>query len=234
MLFITDSTFFFSDLHLDKCHLEDTTCMVNAFQKAIPNFSKGLPEWGIDVMDPMEFDKPVQFDMIGLSLHFSGGLLKGIRNIIINTIKWDRSKGTLYVEYRAPSYSLSGKYKAGGKVLVLPITGDGDMKIKIKNMGVKLMVFLDEYKKNNKTHVSIKKYNYDFKVYGNARYNLTNLFNGRKDLGDPVLKFINDSWEVVTKEFGRPMMDAVALKILKNVNRFLARAPMEDLSLSYQ
>ncbi|XP_045769815.1 circadian clock-controlled protein daywake-like isoform X2 [Maniola jurtina] len=222
------------DLNLDKCYLEDTTCMVNAFQKAIPNFSKGLPEWGIDVMDIMEFEEPVQFHMAGLSLNFSEGRLRGIRNIIINSVKWDRKNGTIYLEYHAPTYSLSGKYKADGQILILPIKGDGEMKINIKNMGVKLMMFIDEYKKNNKTHVSIKKYNFDFKVEGNARYNLTNLFNGKKELADAALSFMNDNWEVLTTEFGRPLMDAVAVKTFKNVNRFLARAPMEDLSLSYQ
>ncbi|CAH2229105.1 jg2549 [Pararge aegeria aegeria] len=222
------------DLHLDKCKLEDSACMIKAFQNAIPTFTNGIPELGVEVMDVMEFDDTVKFDIAGFSLSFANGRLKGLKNIVINTVKWDISNKTLYLEYTAPSFALSGKYVADGRILILPITGDGDMKLKIKNMNVKVLLSLDMNKKSNKTYASIKNYQFDFNVEGGARYNLTNLFNGNKKLSDAVLTFMNTNWKDITHEFGRPILDSAAKKIFKNVDRFLANAPLEDISLSYK
>ncbi|XP_052741062.1 circadian clock-controlled protein daywake isoform X2 [Bicyclus anynana] len=221
------------DLHLDKCRLEDSACMVNAFQKGVATFSKGLPEWGVAAMDVMEFDEPVQIDIAGLSLCFNDGRLKGLENIIIKNIEWDANNHTIYVEYNAPSLVLTGKYLADGQVLLLPIVGDGDMKVKLKNTDVNVLIFLDVYKRSDKTYVSIKNYKYDFNV-GLGRYNLTNLFNGDKELGNTVLKLMNDNWQQIALQFARPVMDTVANQIFRNVDRFLAYAPLEDISLSFK
>ncbi|CAH2229103.1 jg2548 [Pararge aegeria aegeria] len=222
------------DLHLDKCRLEDSACLIKAFQNAIPTFSKGLPEWGVDVMDVMEFDDDVKFDIAGFSLRFANGRLKGYRNIILNTVKWDTKNQTVYVDYTAPTFALSGTYAANGRIFSRPIIGDGDIKLQIKNIIVKILLFINTYKKNNKTYVCIKDYKYDFNVEGSARYNLTNLFNGNKELSDVALKFINTYSKEITHEFGRPLMDSVGSKVFRNVDRFLARAPLEDISYSYQ
>lgn len=61
--------------------------MVKAFQNAVPTFSKGLPDWGVEVLDPMELGDTVKFSIAGLSLDFKDGQLKGLGNIIINAIK---------------------------------------------------------------------------------------------------------------------------------------------------
>lgn len=51
--------------------------------------------------------------------------------------------------------------------------------------------------------------------------------------GTALLNVMNDNWEQVCKEFGKPLMDSVSKKILKNVNKFLSHSPLEEITLTY-
>lgn len=48
---------------------------------------------------------------------------------------------------------------------------------------------------------------------------------------ETTLKFINDNSKDLTLEFGKPVLDAVAKKTFKNIKKFLAKVPLEDISI---
>ena len=60
--------------------------MRDAFQAALPRFIKGIPEYGVEVMDEMIIDN-VQFELTGLQFMLNNGRLKGDKDIIIDRIK---------------------------------------------------------------------------------------------------------------------------------------------------
>lgn len=229
LLFLTDYTRS-SVLPVDKCKLEDSACMITAFQNAMPVFFSGLPEIGVEVLDVMELDY-VEFDLSGLKFTLSDGRLKGHKNATIDDVKWDTEKRRFDVIYHLDS-SIKGHYTAGGSILVLPITGDGQMKLKLKNMQIHFYIEYDvEKAEDGKDHIVLKKYDFDFDVRENAHFELSNLFNGNKELSKIIHSFLNENWKQVVTEFGRPIMDATAKKFFKNINIFFEKNSLEDIAI---
>ncbi|KAJ2950999.1 hypothetical protein O0L34_g5375 [Tuta absoluta] len=218
-----------SVISVENCKLTDASCMLPAFQAAMPVFCDGIPEVGIDVMDPMELED-IAFDLSGLKFSLKEGRLKGLRGSIIDKVKWDLKKKRLEIDYHFNG-TVKGHYTAGGRLLILPITGDGQMKLKTRNMAIQLYI---DYKlvtgKDGKEYVTPIKYDFTFDIIDGAHFNLTGLFNGNDELSNTMLTFLNENWKQVSVEFGRPMIDAAAKKIFKGVVAFFKTAPLEDLA----
>ncbi|XP_047990606.1 circadian clock-controlled protein daywake-like [Leguminivora glycinivorella] len=214
---------------VDKCNLEDSSCMTPAFQKAFPLFMAGLPEQGVEVLDVMNMDD-VAFDLSGLQFSLKEGKLKGLKTGVVDHVKWNLQKKTLAVSFHLDS-TIKGHYVASGRILILPITGDGQMKLKMKNILIKLLMHYEvEKDAQGKEHMVPTKYSFDFDVRDNAHFSLTNLFNGNKELSDAMLKFLNENWKQISIEFGRPLVDSASKKIFKNVKAFLQSVPIHDIA----
>lgn len=56
--------FMFSDPPLDKCQLTDSECLKASAQKVIVPFVEGIPEVGVEVLDPMNIES-IKFDLAG-------------------------------------------------------------------------------------------------------------------------------------------------------------------------
>ncbi|CAH0720081.1 unnamed protein product, partial [Brenthis ino] len=218
-----------SELGFKKCHLEDEECLLTSFRLALPRFVQGIPEYGVEVMDEMVIDN-VKFEITGLKLTLKDARLKGDKDIILDKTKFDTSKKTITVDYHVPLYILTGRYNTDGKILTLPVQGEGDIEIRLQNVVVRSKVNYDLLKKDDKTYIAVKQNSYEFTI-GDAHYNLTNLFRGNKELSETTLKFINDNSKDVTLEFGKPVLDVVSKKTFRNVKKFLAKAPLEDITI---
>lgn len=49
--------------------------------------------------------------------------------------------------------------------------------------------------------------------------------------GDIMLKLINDNSKELTIDFGKPILDLVAKKTFRNVRKFLAKSPLEEIAI---
>ncbi|CAH0587015.1 unnamed protein product [Chrysodeixis includens] len=214
-----------------KCKIEDKACLVSAFQKMVPLFMVGIPEGDIAVLDPMEMDD-LSFDLAGLQFSLKNGRLKGLKGSVIENVDWDTKKNILRVDFHMDAF-VKGHYTAGGRLLILPISGDGEIKMKLKHLQVKLYIHYDMVKDSEgKDHVKPKKYHFDFEVKEGANYQLSNLFNGNKELSETLLKFINENWNQVTNEFGRPVMNVAAKIIYKNVVKYFEKLPLQEITVA--
>nr|XP_032516367.1 protein takeout-like [Danaus plexippus plexippus] len=193
---------------------------------------KGVPTLDVEVMDVLKLDE-LNFNLTGLVFTLRDGRLKGSKDIIVDNIEWDTKKLQAVINYHVNYCELWGSYTASGKILLLPIYGHGDLNIQFRKLYVKVTLYYDVYKKNGKSFARVKRYTNDFDVRESIRYNMTNLFNGNNELGTALLNVMNDNWEQVCKEFGKPLMDSVSKKILKNVNKFLSHSPLEEITLTY-
>ncbi|KAJ0183538.1 hypothetical protein K1T71_001514 [Dendrolimus kikuchii] len=111
------------------CHAHDTACLKSSAQKAVPILAAGVPSLGIEKMDPMRLDR-VQASQAGLNMDFRNTVVKGLRNCEVLSLKRKTTKTDLEIKC---SVILQGDYKLDGKLLILPIEGNGKYKIKIRN-----------------------------------------------------------------------------------------------------
>ncbi|XP_026733517.1 circadian clock-controlled protein-like [Trichoplusia ni] len=213
-----------------KCKLEDVPCMTKLFQDITPVFMAGIPEAGIQVMDPMELEK-LSFELAGLQFTLSDGRLKGLKNATVDSVKWVEKKKSMTIDFHLDA-SVKGHYTADGKILILPITGDGQMKLRLKHLAIKAHIDYDVVKgSDDKDHIKLKKYKFEFDVKENGHYHLTNLFNGNKQLSETMLNFLNENWQQIALEFGRPLIDLAVSNVFKNMNKYYEKVALEDYAV---
>ncbi|XP_062531222.1 protein takeout isoform X2 [Bombyx mori] len=129
------------------------------------------------------------------------------------------------------SVYLKGKYKASGKLLILPITGDGDTTIKLKNLRIQMIYPFNLVKNSEgKDVIDLSSYRYSYDVKDNAHFHMTNLFNGNKQLGDVMLTFMNQNWKALTQEFGKPLLEIPMEMVYNTVKTYLKSQPLEDIA----
>ncbi|EDW67182.2 protein takeout isoform X4 [Drosophila virilis] len=102
-----------------------------------------------------------------------------------------------------------GPYIIKGKVLILPINGDGLSNLTLVNCDIALSFTGKPFEKNGETHMEIANLRLTTKPE-RLYYHFSNLYNGDKALGDNMNAFLNDNWEAIFLEVRQSMELAFA------------------------
>lgn len=89
-----------------------------------------------------------------------------------------------------PKITITGKYKIDGRVLVLPIQGEGNAHLVFDNANLVVKYKPKVVEKNGKQFIQTERFQLDFDTT-KLDINLENLFNGDKALGNTVFYFSN-------------------------------------------
>lgn len=91
-----------------------------------------------------------------------------------------------------PKITITGKYKIDGRVLVLPIQGEGNAHLVFDNVNLVVKYKPKVLEKNGKQYIQTEKFQLEFDT-SRLHVNLENLFNGDKALGKSIFYFSNYS-----------------------------------------
>ncbi|GBP47793.1 hypothetical protein EVAR_79641_1 [Eumeta japonica] len=114
-------------LSIDKCHLTDPTCLKLTAQKLLPELING--GYGMALMDPMKISH-VRFQLAGLTADITETTVRGLRKSVVDKLRFDTKKREMHLTSHG-DLTISGRYRAGGRLLILPITGDGEIHLKM-------------------------------------------------------------------------------------------------------
>lgn len=154
-----------------------------------------------------------------------------------------------------PKVTITGKYKIDGRVLVLPIQGEGNAHLVFDNANLVVKYKPKVIEKNGKQYIQTDKFNLDFDT-SRLHINLENLFNGDKALGDNMNQFLNEvmfayfnhilnycnnpfflnfflnqNWRDILNEL-KPAITFAVEEILKGlINRIFLKIPYGDIFL---
>ncbi|GBP47829.1 Circadian clock-controlled protein [Eumeta japonica] len=210
------------------CNNTEPACLVQATKDAIPHFVKGIPNLGIPPLDPFSIDElPIQLP--GVKVTFINGKVTGLRNCKVKNVEAYLEKNIFILDTRC-NITIKGKYTAVGRLLLFPINGDGDAKLKIINANIRLDI-KTVYKKDSegRDHFGVRSYSYDFDYGERIIYVITNLFKGNPELSNTVLQFVNENWRTVAEEFGRPVVDYAMNVTIDTATKFFDAVPYDEL-----
>lgn len=143
----------------------------------------------------------------------------------------DPDKNQHEVFGRVPKLSLHGDYKVNGRVLILPIQGDGKASLVFENVNMSAKfkpIFIEKKGKQYLQAGSSFKLDFDME---NMQIKLTNLFNGDKALGDNMNVFLNENWRDILKEL-KPAISYAIEEVFKSiVNRIFNKVPYYEMFL---
>jgi len=164
---------------------------------------------------------------IGLQLTCDRCIIQGLSKSKLNEITIDLQKKYVHMKLLFPKLVISGNYNTTGRILVLPITGEGLANISITNVDVDLGMDLRYYKKKGVDHFMVSKYKVNFTGDG-LTINLENLLKD-KTLSDNMNVVLNENWKDVLEEL-RPAISETIGEIIKlTINQASEVVPFDEL-----
>ncbi|XP_050088483.1 uncharacterized protein LOC126572847 [Anopheles aquasalis] len=215
-----------------RCNQEDGQCLLDAITATFRNFYKGVPEIGLVPLDPLRIDKMdiIQGDgPINIELNFRKVDLNGFREAKIKKANGFTANPTkMELNLLVPVASLVGGYKINGKVLILPIQGEGASNMTMVNCDITLRWIGKLVEKSGKQFYQVDKFKVTFDT---TRFimNFTNLFNGDKALGDNMNVFLNDNWPDILKELKPAIASAFTQIFEAVVSNVFNKVPYSEL-----
>ncbi|XP_045769708.1 circadian clock-controlled protein daywake-like isoform X1 [Maniola jurtina] len=199
-------------------------CVEKVIASAGAKFANGIPELGIKPLDPVELGRIV-VNNPALKITFDDTVVTGLAGFRINSYKIQPDKGKAALDFTA-NVTLKAHYNMDGQVLILPIRGNGDAKIKITNLNILIKYAYETVD----GHWIVTDHKDSYKM-DRAHFKFTNLFNGNKDLADTTLRFLNDNWSIIMQEIAPPAIDQVLVNCVEEVKKLFKGVPADELLL---
>ncbi|XP_045769709.1 circadian clock-controlled protein daywake-like isoform X4 [Maniola jurtina] len=199
-------------------------CVEKVIASAGAKFANGIPELGIKPLDPVELGRIV-VNNPALKITFDDTVVTGLAGFRINSYKIQPDKGKAALDFTA-NVTLKAHYNMDGQVLILPIRGNGDAKIKITNLNILIKYAYETVD----GHWIVTDHKDSYKM-DRAQFKFTNLFNGNKDLADTTLRFLNDNWSIIMQEIAPPAIDQVLVNCVEEVKKLFKGVPADELLL---
>ncbi|XP_026748918.2 circadian clock-controlled protein daywake-like isoform X2 [Galleria mellonella] len=211
------------------CNDTSSECLIKSTQYAIPEFVNGIPNLNVPVLDPFVIDK-LTIPLNGLKVTFYKGKVSGFRKCIVDNVISELEKRHFVLQFHC-NLTIKGQYDAVGRILLFPINGEGDAKVKLTNLRMKVNINTKYTKdKEGRNHFGLRNYKYTFDYGDRVTFDLQNLFKGSKELSQTVLTFLNENWKLVAEEFGKPIVDYAVDLVIKSIEKFFSAVPYEELT----
>ncbi|XP_062123280.1 uncharacterized protein LOC133836706 [Drosophila sulfurigaster albostrigata] len=214
---------------LPSCRIKDpefTTCSTNSIQKLIDQMNIGIPELlnTFGPLDPMRIRdiifKQDNNNVATLNCNLTDVHIKGYSKMKIKESRVSKKDFSWQTKIFLPKTRMESKYKMEGRILVIPLSGSGNMVMEVENLNVIMLAKTHLYEKGGFTFyniTSIKTKLNMTRIYTN----MDNLFNGRdKEIERSTNEFFNENWREVYEAF-RPLItetvETVLMELLSSV-----------------
>ncbi|KAI5646100.1 hypothetical protein NE865_01993 [Phthorimaea operculella] len=215
---------------INKCKMDDYKCQKESTQAALAVFTNGIPEFGIERLDPLHFDK-IDATTQELKLILKDVDINGVKDCEIKKIVRDVPNGKLFAKGMC-TVVLNGNYEMDGRLLFIPIQGKGKLSAILRKAVVNVEAdVVDKVGKDGKTHWDVKAWKHSYELKDTAELDLENLFPGNELLGNAARALLKSNANDVIHEVGAPIIKALLSKVVKVVVKFFREVPVEDLVL---
>ncbi|XP_069681800.1 protein takeout-like [Periplaneta americana] len=207
--------------YLKPCARSDpnfNACALKHGREAVDSLVKGDKNYKIPNLNPITIRQikvkqgPSQ---AGYELTLNDVKVHGVDGVSVEKTDFDFDKQHIAIELKFPALYILCKYDISGRILVLPIRGNGDANLTMVDNNLEFSVDYTLQEKDGNTHLVITKSQAVLKprrVY----IHLSNLFNGDKFLGNQMNEFMNENWRDVFKEMS-PEISKNMAEIISNV-----------------
>ncbi|XP_047531428.1 circadian clock-controlled protein daywake-like [Vanessa atalanta] len=222
----------FSSSLFSPCKKNDLPCIETTVNDALPKIFAGIPELGIPKTDP-QFVAVIDADLTALKYTFYNSTIYGYKNCKMSNLKINDDLTKISGEVLCSSLMMDGVYEMKGRLITLPIEGNGNYMFEGASFHVDFDIKLDKIKgSDGKTHLFIRKITYKAKPLTPIKFNFQNLFNGKEDLAAVVKKFAQENWLEITLLLQDPIWEASLDQLKAAVNKYLATFAIDDTILN--
>ncbi|BES96742.1 JHBP [Nesidiocoris tenuis] len=208
-------------------------CLRAAAEHAVRSMKNGNRDLGVLPLDPLHFNHlsmdggngpvNVQLDLKNLDMY-------GISTAKVQRIKADWDNYLLEGDITfGRDFVLLGDYSVKGRVLLLPVVGEGKCNLTFQNFVAHLSGVGRELIKGKNRYMEIEKLTVGIET---SRFimNLENLFNGNKALSDNMNLFINQNWQEILQELRPSISKAFGEGFRQVANQVFTRLPLDVIA----
>ncbi|XP_022197941.1 protein takeout [Nilaparvata lugens] len=180
-------------------------CLKSAIQTSVSVLANvGIPELDVPSIDPLHIHEILVHQnsthSVRISLALNHADVIGLSNIEIQSVDADWDKCKIRIDMKSSPLMIVGDYKVDGKIMVLPIFGEGKFNFSFNEGGEGHIELSGRPEvRDGKTYMITESVTWDYKP-NHLFMNLDNLFNGDKARGIQMNAFLNDNWEDVLDE----------------------------------
>jgi len=222
---------------LPQCKAGDTVCLPQVITQIVQGHPKGHAGLAIPPIEPLRINR---IDIaqganspIAINLSFKNLDLSGLSKAYITKVEGfgpDPTTSKYEVYAVVPKINIVGDYKVDGRVLVLPIQGEGKANLAFDNANLVIKYKPKLVEKKGKTFIQTERFQLEFET-SRLHIHLENLFKGDKTLGDNMNQFLNENWRDIFNEL-KPAVTYAVEEILKGIiNRIFFKIPYDDIYL---
>ncbi|XP_026748182.1 circadian clock-controlled protein daywake-like [Galleria mellonella] len=223
--------------YIQTCHIDDkeiSKCIKEQIEASLPYFTKGVPELNVPSIDPVQLND-IKIDGNGLLLKFTNAEMHGLSeskltDLIVNV-------GTVDQEFRLTfkgNLNLTALYEVQGRILILPIEGNGDAVVTAQGVEVEINSKLTQVKDaKGQEHFKLITPTYKYTIE-KTTFDLKNLFNGNKQLAETTLQFANDNWQQLMDDLAPPAIKQIVRTCVKAINKFFSNVTISRIIRGYK
>ncbi|XP_018790488.1 PREDICTED: protein takeout [Bactrocera latifrons] len=220
----------------DKCKRDANfdKCLVDAVNNAILLLKDGNKEFGIPPLEPLAV-KSLVIDSGNAPITLKQTMKNLLVHDMISTSKVQRYRTDLnnhliICDSKTDRIEMVGDYEMSGRILLLPITGNGKANLTLINTRIEHRLIGEPFMRDGVKYMRLKEYRVDLnpkRVY----MQFDNLFNDRL-LSQTMNRFLNDNWETVFNELKVGYASSFG-KIFRDIsNKLFEEIPFDSIFLS--
>ncbi|XP_069683193.1 protein takeout-like [Periplaneta americana] len=206
-------------------------CVVKRGREIIPHLVKGEKIFNLPPLDPFEMKELKLSEGKGrgqLNMTLRNVKLLGLKDAYMQNFSTDLNQGRSAILFTVPQWKVLSTYNVSGQILLLPITGTGNINITL--VDAKCMVRYDFTieKINGVDHILLTSATVHLdpkRMY----IQLDNLFNGDKRLGDQMNKLLDENWKEVFDEITPHIAASFLEMFIKLANGISKQIPFDLL-----
>ncbi|XP_044260824.1 protein takeout-like [Tribolium madens] len=164
---------------------------------------------------------------VAVEQRFHNCNLHGFEHISFQKFEFDFEKNTLNFDSLISEVTKKCDYQLSGRVLLLPIQGEGESTVVLKNVKIAGYVKYETVKRSGKTYLKFVDHRISLDV-SHVYFHFDNLFNGDKALGDNINTVLNDNWREVFEDVKSGYSEVMSEIIQSLLNNFWSVVSLED------
>lgn len=216
------------------CHRGESDfagCVKRAIEEAKPKLVQGIPELRLPSVDPLKLQQLELQEGQGnfrFTMRLKDASITGFRNCEIRSVKSSPDLSSWEIDAFTPHLHVDGRFEMEGRLLALPIQGQGEGFMDFYNVSTIHELTLKNVTRKGKlyNHVDTKKWILDTDF---ATANFTKLFNGDPTLGNATNKFLNENWREMFETYKHLPEEAFGQYFYELENGFFHQFPLEEL-----
>lgn len=236
MFTILCRTFFFQAPYIKKCSVKDpnlAACCLKNGREAIPHMTNGVPQLHIPSLNPLILNEIQIQNGPDFKLKLTNVTIRGLDKAVLDQFSLDLTKKEGKLALAVDQVTMEAIYDIKGRLLVLPIDGTGPTTVKFGGIVFIVTFKYDTIKKGKKTYPKLLSAVIDYTTK-TAEFELENLFNGDKALGDQMNLFLNENWRDIDNDIKPAIRGTLIEVILSYINNADRRIALNDIFLDFE